>query len=223
MQFTKDYPIPSGIAALSLARGLEKDIDPLEEDYTSSIDFSEYVPTSPNPYLYAKEGGIINYAKGDKVNLKELGFKSKRGEPILDVGTVASGKHDTKKSIEKLLEKYGLKYPKSKDKSKDKNKGKKLVKAAVGGIMEEGRLMEGKGDGVSDEIKANIDGVQEARLSDGEFVIPARIVSEIGNGSTDAGADQLYAMIARIQKNREETIGKDNVAVDTDSEKELPV
>jgi hypothetical protein len=65
-----------------------------------------------------------------------------------------------------------------------------------------GKLITGNGDGMSDDIRANIDGNQEARLADGEFVIPADVVSHLGNGSTDAGADQLHAMMDRIRKAR---------------------
>jgi hypothetical protein len=63
---------------------------------------------------------------------------------------------------------------------------------------------------------------QPARLADGEFVIPARIVSELGNGSTEAGARKLYAMMDRIQKARGKTVGKDKVAKNSRSEKYLP-
>ena len=55
---------------------------------------------------------------------------------------------------------------------------------------------------MSDNIPATIDGMQEARLSDGEFVLPADIVSHLGNGSSDAGAKQLYNMMDRIRKAR---------------------
>lgn len=65
-----------------------------------------------------------------------------------------------------------------------------------------GRYLAGPGDGMSDNIKANIDGVQEARLADGEFVIPADVVSHIGNGSSNAGAKKLHKMMDRIRKAR---------------------
>jgi hypothetical protein len=65
-----------------------------------------------------------------------------------------------------------------------------------------GRYLSGPGDGMSDNIKANIDGMQEARLADGEFVIPADVVSHIGNGSSNAGAKKLHAMMDRIRKAR---------------------
>jgi hypothetical protein len=91
----------------------------------------------------------------------------------------------------------------------------------LGGYSDGGRLLKGPGDGVSDDIPAMIGNKQPARLADGEFVIPARIVSEIGNGSTDAGAKRLYAMMDKIQEGRKKTIGKDNVAKDTKAKKHL--
>jgi hypothetical protein len=91
----------------------------------------------------------------------------------------------------------------------------------LGGYSDGGRLLRGPGDGVSDDIPAVIGNRQPARLADGEFVIPARIVSEIGNGSTDAGAKRLYAMMDRIQSGRKKTIGKNNVAKDTKAKKHL--
>lgn len=94
--------------------------------------------------------------------------------------------------------------------------------ASLGSYSDGGQLLKGPGDGVSDSIPATIGGDQPAALADGEFVIPARIVSELGNGSTDAGARRLYAMMDRIQKNRKKTVGDGNVAVDSKSYKHLP-
>jgi hypothetical protein len=92
----------------------------------------------------------------------------------------------------------------------------------LGDYSDGGRLLRGPGDGVSDSIPARIGQKREARLADGEFVIPARIVSELGNGSTDAGARQLYAMMNRIQSRRNKTVGKGKVAVDSKARKLLP-
>ena len=103
------------------------------------------------------------------------------------------------------------------------------IEAARGGIMGDlgsysdgGRLLRGPGDGVSDSIPAVIGKRQPARLADGEFVIPARIVSELGNGSTEAGARKLYAMMERIQSTRRKSIGKKKVAVNSRADKHLP-
>jgi len=92
----------------------------------------------------------------------------------------------------------------------------------LGDYSDGGRLLKGPGDGVSDSIPASIGNRQPARLADGEFVIPARIVSEIGNGSTEAGARKLYAMMDRVQKARRKTVGKNQVARNTKAEKLLP-
>lgn len=94
--------------------------------------------------------------------------------------------------------------------------------ATLGSYSDGGRLLKGPGDGVSDDIPAQIGDMQPARLADGEFVIPARIVSELGNGSTDAGAKRLYAMMERVQAGRGKTTGKNKVAVDSKSYKHLP-
>jgi hypothetical protein len=92
----------------------------------------------------------------------------------------------------------------------------------LGGYSDGGRLLRGPGDGVSDSIPASIGNRQPARLADGEFVVPARIVSELGNGSTEAGARQLYAMMDRVQKARGKTVGKGRVAKKNNPTKMLP-
>jgi hypothetical protein len=94
--------------------------------------------------------------------------------------------------------------------------------AHLGDYSDGGRLLKGPGDGVSDNIPATIGGKQPARLADGEFVVPARIVSELGNGSTEAGAKRLYAMMDRVQKARKKTVGKGKIAKDSKSSKYLP-
>jgi hypothetical protein len=63
-------------------------------------------------------------------------------------------------------------------------------------------MLSGPGDGMSDSIPANIDGKQEARLSDGEFVLPADVVSHLGNGSSKSGSQRLYAMMDSIRQAR---------------------
>ena len=102
----------------------------------------------------------------------------------------------------------GVSYP--------NNWGGQPVTAAQGGLMYSqggiadlpngyaagGKLLRGPGDGMSDDIPARIGQHQEARLADGEFVMPADVVSHLGNGSTDAGAKQLYKMMENIRKAR---------------------
>ena len=74
--------------------------------------------------------------------------------------------------------------------------------ASLGSYSDGGRMLKGPGDGMSDSIPARIGAKQEARLADGEFVVPADVVSHLGNGSTDAGAKQLYAMMDKVRQAR---------------------
>ena len=76
------------------------------------------------------------------------------------------------------------------------NSGKQQAQYARGGYLN------GDGDGMSDSIPATIEGKQPARLADGEFVIPADVVSHLGNGSTKAGSKRLYAMLDKVRKAR---------------------
>ena len=75
---------------------------------------------------------------------------------------------------------------------------------AAGGIaqLKKGQYLNGASDGMADKVPATIDGVQDARLSDGEFVIPADVVSHLGNGNSDAGAKVLKDMMSRVRKAR---------------------
>lgn len=75
---------------------------------------------------------------------------------------------------------------------------------ARGGVatLARGRYLNGATDGMADQIPANIEGKQEARLSHGEFVIPADVVSHLGNGNSEAGAQRLYDMMDKIRKAR---------------------
>jgi hypothetical protein len=75
-----------------------------------------------------------------------------------------------------------------------------IASMAKGGMAP--RFLSGGGDGMSDDIKATINGKQPARLADGEFVIPADVVSHLGNGSSKAGAKKLYSMMDRVRHAR---------------------
>lgn len=78
------------------------------------------------------------------------------------------------------------------------------VKAAMGGIMPlaSGRYLQGPTDGMADKIDTSIDGRQPAKLSHGEFVVPADVVSHLGNGNSDAGAKKLYSMMDKVRQAR---------------------
>ena len=79
-----------------------------------------------------------------------------------------------------------------------------VPKYASGGIanMARGRYLDGATDGMADKIPASIGGKQEARLSHGEFVVPADVVGHLGNGNSEAGAKRLYEMMDRIRQAR---------------------
>ena len=76
------------------------------------------------------------------------------------------------------------------------------IKLAAGGIagLKEGKYLDGATDGMADKKPAVIDGEEPALLSDGEFVIPADVVSHLGNGNSDAGAKVLERMMERVRK-----------------------
>jgi hypothetical protein len=90
----------------------------------------------------------------------------------------------------------------------------------LGSYSDGGRLLKGPGDGMSDSIPATIAGKRPARLAEGEFVVPADVVSAIGNGSTDAGARELYAMMRRARLKR---TGKSMQAKAVAPQKYMPV
>jgi hypothetical protein len=91
--------------------------------------------------------------------------------------------------------------------------------ADLGGYSDGGRLLKCPGDGKSDNIPAQNGRKQPARLADGEFVVPADVVSHLGNGSTDAGAKRLYAMMDKVRTAR---TGKKKQAPAVKADKFMP-
>ncbi len=206
----------AAVAEEAVARAVAEKTEALQADDSydrladSGISISSPVVGSP----------IAPYATYDSaVAAKDYGKSSwgKTGDEGQDIGTVAP---DVDGGGGNTGEGLGAAY--------DKANGGMIGHYAQGGLgslggySDGGRLLRGPGDGVSDSIPASIGNRQPARLADGEFVVPARIVSELGNGSTEAGARALYKMMARIQANRRKTTGKNRVAVDSKSHKYLP-
>lgn len=130
--------------------------------------------TARDPYLAAAGGGLMNsYAAGGLTAFKQGGRPKSR--PLMGEDYYKfMGRDDTMLGIA------------------EKN-------FAEGGTP---RFLSGGGDGMSDDIPAVIGDKQPARLADGEFVIPADVVSHLGNGSSKAGAKRLYEMMADIRKER---------------------
>lgn len=86
--------------------------------------------------------------------------------------------------------------------------------------LREDNMIEGEGDGMDDKVPATLEGEQDVMLSDGEFVVPADVVSGIGNGSSDAGARELEDMMTRVRKLR---TGKTEQPEQVPQEMMLPV
>jgi len=206
-------PVQSGAASTStgimrpyFSEGMRYKPKFLSYDKEGNLKTSEASPNAP------KAGDVIN-----KPSAKSINVVDNQGN-----------------TIEAVLREDGKYYTSGGDAydvtGKQIAAGGGMMGYAIGGGMgtlgsysDGGRLLKGPGDGVSDSIPATIGRKQQpARLADGEFVIPARIVSELGNGSTDAGAKKLYAMMDRVQKARGKTTGKNKVAANSRADKYLP-
>lgn len=77
-----------------------------------------------------------------------------------------------------------------------------MAQGGIANLAKGGRYLSGSTDGMADKLQTSIEGQQPAALSHGEFVIPADVVSHLGNGNSDAGAKKLYEMMSRIRKAR---------------------
>lgn len=187
----------SGISAAMQAER-DKFKVPEQEKYTGPLSRFKYDPSTYNPdvvrppnppyrAVYAAEGGIMSLAP----NGYAMG-----GVPTRPPQTNFANPS----SYEEGTSQYSM--------ATDPMSGNIANRMAEGGITslgsysDGGRLLKGPGDGMSDNIPARIGRKQEARLADGEFVVPADVVSHLGNGSTDAGAKTLYAMMNKVRKAR---------------------
>jgi hypothetical protein len=169
----------SGIAKLAESMGVNKVADMLGMDPTEVMKLAGGV-------IAGGATALANRGSGDSAPIAQTGFQGQ-------------------------IDPNALKYV-----GNNKYIQNPVVKAAAGGGIRGlgmrgmapieykagGKYLSGPGDGMSDNIKANIEGKQEARLADGEFVIPADVVSHIGNGSSNAGAKKLHAMMDRIREAR---------------------
>jgi hypothetical protein len=203
-----------------------------------------YKYTAGTPYR-AAQGGIIAFAQGgnmpdgqemntnpammrrmdemqippfagimDPNRMKEIyGMGSSGGQGYAEGGE--TGRREVRKKINRMDDPYAFAAYQS---------GRGLYDAALqnfaaGGLSNVPRFLSGGGDGMSDSIPASINDRQPARLADGEFVIPADVVSHLGNGSSKAGAKQLYAMMDRIRTKR---TGKKKQAPAVNPRKTMP-
>jgi len=183
----------TGIGVLGAMGDRKKFGVPSAEEYDGPLSKFQYDPRAYSPYTYKP------YAAGGPVEAMSVAniydMQNARGG-VSDMGI------DNSTGMQKMAGGGGI--------------------SDLGVYSDGGRLLRGPGDGVSDSIPAMIGNRRPARLADGEFVVPARIVSELGNGSTDAGARELYKMMDRVQSGRAKTVGKGKVAKDTRATKHLP-
>ena len=186
-----------------------------------SPDFRAYEPPRPNPYYsarYAANGGVMDSFDDESgVDMAGGGVarplpRSSGSDPGIykDANPTTRGQDAYTASLtnlNSLLKRANIKgLPALKAAaaplSDIQEAAKGGVMSGLGGYSDGGRMLKGPGDGMSDSIPGVIGRKQPARLADGEFVVPADVVSHLGNGSTDAGAKRLYAMMDNIRKAR---------------------
>jgi hypothetical protein len=165
--------------------------------------------TKTNPYsgVMMARGGIARYDIGGMAMMNMPSGGSGAGEQTMaDQGIAALGQAGKKRMMTKeqmdAIAMQGMSKGALKDVYGQMDAQGLAAGGHLGGYSDGGRMLKGPGDGMSDNIPASIAGKQPARLADGEFVVPADVVSHLGNGSTDAGAKQLYAMMNRVRKAR---------------------
>lgn len=200
-----------------------------------------YRYTAGTPYR-AAQGGIIAFAQGGNTTdgqelmtnpalrpfeegmmlppLNPQRLNAQKSMPVMGVpqGYAEGGQpkyRDVRKKINRMEDPYSFAAYQS---------GRGLYDAAMqnfagGGLSNVPRFLSGGGDGMSDSIPATINDRQPARLADGEFVIPADVVSHLGNGSSKAGAKQLYDMMDRVRSKR---TGKKKQAPAVNPKKMMP-
>jgi hypothetical protein len=181
--------------------------DPYKRQATLSPNFQGYVPPQPNPYYraqytrYAAGGGLMDaYQAGgpvERMSIANTAMNPQGGlypQGMIDKTQYAT---PTQRPVSAEMVEASPAYERS---SPMLMAGGGI--ASLGGYSDGGRMLKGPGDGMSDSIPASIANKQPARLADGEFVVPADVVSHLGNGSTDAGARKLYSMMDKIRKAR---------------------
>lgn len=163
-------------------------------------------PRGDNQGYGFAEGGIASYANQGQVRYLPESVSIPRTGIFRDTDTDTARKDAWEAAQirnKKLAKATNVKLAKM-PKTSVKGLGdvEEMASGGLGGYSDGGRMLKGPGDGMSDSIPATIGRKQPARLADGEFVVPADVVSHLGNGSTDAGAKKLYAMMDKVRKAR---------------------
>lgn len=194
--------------------GVEKYTGPLSR-YSMSENYRPYDAQQPNPYYRAQ---YQTYAGGGAVeqmsNANAIGQNT--GYPQADISAHAYATPWQTPVSENMVTGAA-------DTGVNRMTGQMAFAgggiAQLGSYSDGGQMLKGPGDGMSDSIPAKIGAKQPARLADGEFVVPADVVSHLGNGSSDAGAKQLYKMMDRIRQQR---TGKKKQAPQVNPSKAMP-
>ena len=146
---------------------------PAQTPYTGALSRFTYDPKTYRPGIYA-EGGITSLNSGSNMVVG--------GNPIGATNAIERTNWQSNSFPAQFMASGGI--------------------SSLGGYSDGGRMLKGPGDGMSDSIPASIAGRRPARLATEEFVVPADVVSHLGNGSSDAGAKQLYAMMDKVRQAR---------------------
>jgi hypothetical protein len=201
-----DLAAPVGMAGLSAMQ--PKPIDTTEEEAKRKAEENKYRdPRTGLLNLAQASPGLRLMATGGTVNTNSSSIASGGIQDLYGTNDQTTGTQNLSK------EGYGIGRLNSLAAEGSRAKAADTFYAmggpiafADGGIFEleaaKGGYLDGQGDGMSDSIPATIEGKQPARLADGEFVVPADVVSHLGNGSSKAGAKNLYAMMHKVRKAR---------------------
>jgi len=222
-------PLEKGIGGVGVGYGYgaltkKPNTVPMLPKYNSKLagynrdEFTPTDPTQPNPYYtaqYAAQGGLMQaYAGGGAIAFDQGGIAAMAGQqtPQGPQGAMypqsqqVNTQYATPSQMPTSSEIVNSGY----EATTNPYTGEPVGFAQGGGIGSLGgyahggnpQLLDGPGDGMSDSIPASIGNKQPARLAQGEFVVPADVVSHLGNGSTDAGAKHLYNMMDQVRKAR---------------------
>jgi hypothetical protein len=174
-------------------------LSPYTPTSASSMGLGRTLAAGYQPTRAAADGGIMKLATGGATDAQSgLQAAGITGLQAAQAQQQSQTQAITPQYIQQLAGEYGVTLPTQ----KAAKGGAMGGDYNLGGYSDGGRLLKGPGDGMSDDIPASIADKQPARLADGEFVVPADVVSHLGNGSTDAGAKHLYKMMDTVRKAR---------------------
>jgi hypothetical protein len=170
----------------------------------------EQAMTQAQTLGYADGGGVVAGEKGMNLDALPTLNVNTGTSSVIGSGNNFGGGSSIMDEVSPLYRYLGLSVPST-------HTAQGVHKGLLG--MARGGYLDGQGDGMSDSIPATIEGKQPARLADGEFVIPADVVSHIGNGSSKAGSKRLYAMLDKVRHAR---TGNKKQGKEIKAEKYLP-